>query len=251
MDGFEIVSSMLALGALGGLAGMLTTAAGLGGGLFFTLVASAFLGPHAALVIAAPALLIGNVHRAWMFRYAITRRFVLPFAVPAAAGAALGGLITVHLSAAVIEVLFVLTFVAALVKGYLGKRAATVGNSVNRRSAPLAFFGGVVSATSGGGGLIFIPLMLGAGARGDRFVASAAVVATSVHVGRVIAYGAGGLVSSSTLLSALWVALAIVMGNWVAKRLIQRHGLSHDQRLALTLLSFVLCGVAAFWGMLH
>ena len=54
----------LALAALGTIAGILTTLAGQGGGLFLLLAIAALVGPHEALAITAPALLLGNLHRA-------------------------------------------------------------------------------------------------------------------------------------------------------------------------------------------
>src|SRR4051812_29179882 len=78
---------------LGLLAGVLTTLAGQGGGLFLLLGCSLLLGPHAALAITAPALLIGNLHRAVLFRRFIDRRVAGLMIAGALPGAFVGGLL--------------------------------------------------------------------------------------------------------------------------------------------------------------
>src|SRR5437763_7963450 len=81
----------LALAALGLAAGLLTTLAGQGGGLFLLLATSAVLGPHAALALTAPALLVGNAHRALLLRRSVDRRVAARMIVGALPGALVGG----------------------------------------------------------------------------------------------------------------------------------------------------------------
>lgn len=57
-----------ALVPLGLIAGALTTLAGLGGGLMLVGTLSLLYDPRLALAITAPALLVGNLHRATMYR---------------------------------------------------------------------------------------------------------------------------------------------------------------------------------------
>src|SRR3954463_16054821 len=83
----------LALPLLGLAAGVLTTLAGQGGGLFLVVACSAVVGPHAALAMTAPALLLGNAHRAITFWRAIDRRIAARIIAGALPGAIAGGFV--------------------------------------------------------------------------------------------------------------------------------------------------------------
>src|SRR5689334_20783752 len=75
-------------------AGVLTTIAGQGGGLVLLLACSAIFGPHAALAVTAPALLMGNLHRAFMLRAYVDRKVALRVIAGALPGALVGGLLS-------------------------------------------------------------------------------------------------------------------------------------------------------------
>ena len=72
---------------LGVLAGILTTVAGLGGGMVLMLALSLLTSPTVALAATAPALLAGNLHRSVMFRGQVDRRVATSFAAGAFPGA--------------------------------------------------------------------------------------------------------------------------------------------------------------------
>ena len=63
--------ALVGIVVLGLLAGVLTTVSGMGGGLLVVFVLSWALGPKAALVVSTAALLVGNVHRAWLYRASV------------------------------------------------------------------------------------------------------------------------------------------------------------------------------------
>ena len=65
---------------LGLMAGLVTTLAGMGGGMLLTLALAAWWGdPLRAIVVATPALLVGNAHRLLLFRQHVQWRLALPF----------------------------------------------------------------------------------------------------------------------------------------------------------------------------
>ena len=139
-----------------------------------------------------------------------------------------------------LQLLLTLTFVYALLK-QIGVVKWTPNASAQ---VPLAFAVGLLTASSGGGGLILGPLLIATGARGPRFVVSASLIATSVHITRLAAYGAGGLLSMDTLWASLIIALAIIAGNIAGKRV----SLNDARRLRVTYGVLVVCGVAALLG---
>lgn len=228
---------------LGVLAGVLTTVAGIGGGLVITLVLAVAWEPHAALAVSAPALLLGNVHRLWLLRAEVDRTVALLLAAPALVGAAVGGLVAAALPDAVLRWLLLAVTVLALLRElrvvWLPRaRAWLVGGGV---------LVGLTTATSGAGGLLLAPLMLAAGLRGLPFVATGAVVGTTMHVAQSLAFGTTGMLGPQQLPVALALGGAILLGNVAGRRLRPRLGERASHRLTWgTLLGGIvlaLCGV--------
>lgn len=233
--------------ALGLIAGSLSTLAGLGGGLVLTLALAALWDPTRALATAAPALLVGNVHRIALFRKHLDGRFVAPFVLGGVPGAVVGGLMAVALPELLLRLVILGTAVAAVVHELRG-RARRRDAIPERRPGPLFIAGassvaGVVTATSGGGGLLLGPLLLAAGARGERFLVSASSIAVCMHVARISAYGASGAVSTQTFLDAGVVALAILAGNALGRRARGPLGLAGESRRG-THLTYGVLGVS-------
>lgn len=205
---------------LGVSAGALTTVAGLGGGMVMTLVLAAVWDPHAALAVTAPALLLGNVHRLWLFRRDVDTTLSIRLAGPSMLGALLGGLLTIALPDAALRWLLLVVTGLALVRerGWIRLpegRAWLLGGGILL---------GFVTATTGGGGLLLAPLLLAAGLRGVRFIATGAMVAAAIHVARLLAYGGTGLLGLAELPTALILGVAVLAGNLGGRRLRPRLG---------------------------
>lgn len=191
------------------LAGLLTTLAGLGGGLLLLLVLSAVWSPAEALAITAPALLVGNLHRAWLGRTAIDRRVVRTFALGAVPGALLGGLAAGLVSPAVVRGLLVALTVLSLARALAKVRVVLPRSAL---AAGGLVVGGLTGA-SGGAGVLAAPLLLSWGLLGRTYVATGACCAAIMHVGRIVGYGAVGLFSPSVLGWAAVTTAAVVGGN--------------------------------------
>ncbi len=210
---------MLPFLALAGvLAGVLTTVAGMGGGMLLVLALSLAWGPGAALASTAPALLFGNVHRAFLFRRAIDRRVASAFALGALPGSLAGGLAATAIPEGVLRWLMIgMTALAVARAAGLVRFRPPAASLV-----PAAAGVGAASATTGGAGLLASPLLMATGLTGDAYVATGACAAVSMHVGRIAAYGAGGLFTRSIVLGAAVLAAAILAGNLLGRRL-RRH----------------------------
>ena len=204
----------VALALLGLMAGVLTTLAGQGGGLFLLLGCSLLVGPHAALAITAPALLVGNLHRAVLFRRAIDRRIAALMIAVALPGAFVGGLLAGSVPAWALDVFLVgLTLVA------IARALRWLSFDVPRWAlGPSGFFIGGMTGTAGGAGVLFAPVLLSAGLRGSALVATTSVIAVATHVGRVVAYASDGFFTRDLALWTVLVAAAITVGNAVGER---------------------------------
>lgn len=200
--------------ALGVMAGALTTVAGLGGGMLLLLILALVWDPARALACTAPALLAGNLHRAWMFRADLDRSRLRAFALGAVPGATIGGLFAAAVDPRIIHVVLVATTAFAVLRAVLrwDLRVPT------RSLAPAGAVVGALTGTSGGAGLLVAPVMLSTGLTGTAYVATVAGCAVAMHTGRIVGYAAGGLFTAELLGLAAVATLAIVSGNLIGKR---------------------------------
>ena len=208
-----------AIAVLVGLAaGALTTVAGFGGGLLVSLALVPLLGPVDALVVAAPALALGHLHRALAYRDQIDAEIARRFVLGAAPGALLGALVLAWVPASVAGWALVLGagLATAQARGWisveLGQRAVIPG----------AVGVGFLASSAGAGGVLLPPTLMAAGLAGRRFVATAAAGAVAVQVVRVGGYVLADMVTLAHVPAMIAVALGQFPGNQLGRRLAAR-----------------------------
>lgn len=229
------------LAALGVGAGVLSTLAGVGGSLFVVLVISTVYSPDLALAVTAPALLIGNAHRLYLFRRALGERDVkrraVVFSLLAAPAAFVGGLLATEAPEDLLRGLL-LGVLALAIARETGLLRFKVGKQA---MVPAALGTGFFAATVGGGSMLMGPAYLASGLRTNAFVAACALTSVTMHLFRIPAYAMGGWMTSSTITGSVVLALALVMGNIVGQWC--RRGLS--ERVSRTMTYGTLVGGAA------
>jgi hypothetical protein len=210
--------AILGLLPLGLAAGVLTTISGLGGGQMLVLTLSAVWDPRRALVTTAPALLLGNLHRLWLYRAHIDRRIALAFVAGALPGSLAGGLLAVTLPIWLMHVFLIAATLLAVAKAFGAWSLKPPPYAIT----PVGIGIGAVCATSSGAGLLTSPVLLSAGLAGRTYVATSACAAAAMHIGRLTGYGAGGLVGARDLAYAAVLAGAILAGNHLGERVEKR-----------------------------
>ena len=209
------MGSFTLLVALGVLAGIVTTVAGLGGGVMLLLALSLVWDPRESLAVTAIALLIGNVHRVWLLWRQVSRPVVGAFAIGAVPGAIFGGLLAVAVPAWVVHVFMAVSTLLSIVHA-LSRSEWRPGP---KAIAPLGLVIGVMTGAAGGAAVLTSPLFLAAGLAGESYIASLSASAVVMHVSRVFAYAIGGHVRTKTVAWAAVLALAILAGNLTGRKL--------------------------------
>ena len=217
------VPILLAVGA-----GVLTTVTGIGGGQVLLICLSLLWeDPVAALTVTAPALLAGNAHRAHLFRDAVNWKIALALVAGALPGSFVGGLFVVDAPQRLLYGLMVVTTTIAVLRS-LGHLRFSVSPFL---FLPAGIVVGAITAGGGGAGLLVAPLLISAGLFGDRFIATSAVSSTAAHFGRLVAYGAAGLLTTTNLAWAGGLAVCITVGNVLGRGLRERLGETTTRRL--------------------
>ncbi len=189
--------------------------AGAGGGLLLLLALSVVWEPARALAVTAPALLLGNVHRAVSLRGAADHEVAKTFAVGAFPAGLLGGLLAGVIPGAVVQWLLVVMTAASLVRALLRLRIQVPRGALFGGGAGI----GLLTGATGGAGMLVSPLLLARGLVADRYVATGAICGVVLHVSRVVGYGASGLFSASVWQDAALATTCLLFGNLVGIRL--------------------------------
>ena len=237
-----ITLAAVAAAALGFGAGLLSMAAGFGGGLLLTLGLGVVFGPVQALIISAPGLLVGHVHRAWSLRGKVEPRTAKRFALAAIPGAVLGGLALVSIPPAAIWWILLAGALLAAVEA-TGMVSVKFGRSL---TGPGGFSIGFLASAGGIGGILLPPVLMSAGLSGITFVATAAVGAVAVQLARITTYGATGLLSAEALAMSAVVAVGIIAGNLAGKSILHRMTTQRQKKLSRIVLA--VCITLAAYG---
>ena len=239
------MTMLLLLAALGLGAGVLTTVAGMGGGVLLVLALSLASDPRTALVATAPALLLGNLHRFWMFRRQVAWRVARPFLAGALPGSLFGGLLLPHISATVLGWLMLVMTALGVAKALGAWKWTPPAAAI----APASFAVGGIAATAGGAGVLAAPLLMATGLTGLPYIATGAAGAAAMHVGRMMSYGASGLFTRTTVEYAAVLAATILTGNLAGRWLRARMGEALSGRVEVA--SLAACVALAVVGVGH
>jgi hypothetical protein len=232
----------LTLVLLGLLAGVLTTVAGMGGGSLLLLALSLVMDPKAALACTAPALLLSNAHRLYLYRTHLDRRVALSFAVGALPGSLVGGMLVSWVSPSLVRWAMLATTMLAIAQGQGLVRWRPPAAAI----VPAGFLVGVVAATAGGAAVLVGPLLMATGLQGSRYVATVAACGVAMHIGRSTAYGASGLVTDTTLLHSAVLTATLMAGNLLGRRL--RQSIPETTAARIELGSLLVCVTLALAG---
>lgn len=233
------MTSVLLLSGL--LAGVISTLAGQGGGLMALLLLSLVVGPRDALVLTAPGLALANIHRAWLFRHAVSMPIVKRLAVTMLPASLLMGTMMLAVPTVILRVLLVFATTVALGRKLLKvhiPRAAWM---------PAGAVIGAFGATSGGAGVLLTPVLVSAGLRGEALVGSTAATALALNSGRLIGYTLGGSFTTRLLGASAVMTVALIAGNLLGHRtrkLLTEHSL-HRIELGTMVLATLACVAGA------
>jgi uncharacterized membrane protein YfcA len=237
------MDTVLPLLVLGVAAGILTTLAGQGGGLFLLLALGLIRDPHEALALSSPALLLGNLHRAILCRKDVAWKLAGLMVLGALPAAVVGGMFAGRIPTTAISCVLVALTMFAISRRVFGFKVG-----IPARGFPIAgAVVGFLTGTSGGAGVLVSPLLLSAGLTARTFVGTAAAVACAIHIGRVSSYVKTGLLHREQLGAIACITVAIFAGNALGDRL--RRFFSEKSTMRLELGTLVVCVLVSILGL--
>ena len=202
---------------VGVLAGFLSGSFGFGGGMVLLPVITSVYGIELAIPISTVAQLLSNLSRAGMGFRQIQWKQVLLFLATAAPLTALGAIgFSLADKTLMTRILCVGLIIFAVMKisgkMHLPKKNATllVGGGIT------GFINGMLGISGPLSSAVFFALDLGAVA----YIASEAAAAAMMHVVKIVVYNKFALMDLSVFLYGLYIGCEMMLGNFVAMRLI-------------------------------
>jgi uncharacterized membrane protein YfcA len=224
-------------------AGALTTISGFGGGILLLLAVTAFVGAKAALAATAMALLVANVHRIWLYRREVGAHVTVPLLVGLVPGSLAGALVASWIPEAVVHAVMLAVVALSLARVWLGWEWKPGRHTLSASG----FVVGVLAGSAGGAGFLVGPIVLAAGLIGRPYLATVAVSAVAMHVGRIAGYGAGGLLSEDIVRLAAVLAPALLVGNLLGNHV--RDWIPDAWQRGIEIAAPVVCVALAFAGL--
>jgi uncharacterized membrane protein YfcA len=244
-----LTTTLLVLGAAV-LSGFLSGLSGFGAGLMLSAFLVPIAGAKPTVALLAVAMVVTNLGRIFAFReWPHWRRaaFVLAGSIPAMVPCAW---LLARISDALAGLIVALALLASLALRRLSRRAR-----LHVGPAGLVMGGAVVGSVSGlstGGGVMIIPLLLGAGLAGAGLIATDAAISLTLHVARSLAFERFALLDAHLFLLGLVLGVATIPGSWLAARLVLRTKVEvHSLALELLVVAVALwIGVSSLAAML-
>ena len=233
---------MALVAAFGIGAGLVTTVAGMGGGLLLVISLSLIVDPRFAVAATAIPLLLGNLHRAYLFRADLAWRHAALFAAGAAPAALFAASLLDRIPETAVRALMIVLVTLGIAKA-LGLWKGEVPRGA---MLPGGIAVGGVTATSGAA-VMTAPLLMSAGLRGGAYIATASAAAASIHLARLAGYGAAGLVTRELVATSMLLAVMIVAGNTLGRRARRELGDARSHHLEVGVLA--LCAILALLGL--
>jgi uncharacterized protein len=239
MDGLDLTTSLLTLG-VAVLSGFLSGLSGFGAGLMLSAFLVPLVGSKPTVSLLAVAMVITNLGRIHAFSHRPDLRratFVLVGAIPAMVPCAW---VLARISDAAAGLIVAGALLASLALRRISRHA-----ELHIGPGGLITGGAVVGGVSGlstGGGVMIIPLLLGAGLGGAALIVTDATISLTLHVARALAFQRFSLLDGQLFLLGTVLGMATVPGSWVAARLVRRVGMErHAAALELLVVIVALC----------
>lgn len=219
MDGVDLTTSALIL-VVALFSGFLSGLSGFGAGLMLSAFLVPIAGAKPTVALLAVAMVVTNLGRIFAFgSWPDWRRALLVLAgsVPAMVPCAW---LLARISDALAGLIVAVALLASLVLRRLAKRAR-----LHVGPGGLVAGGAVVGGVSGlstGGGVMIIPLLLGAGLAGAALIATDAAISLALHVARSLAFQRFDLLGAELIILGLILGVATIPGSWLAARLVLR-----------------------------
>jgi uncharacterized membrane protein YfcA len=200
--------------------GTVHTISGMAGGVMLSILLTPILGVTRVVPVLSVALMIGATSRLWVFRHLVDWKVFRAVMITGIPGIMIGSYVYTVLSPnAVAAVLGIFLLITIIARHTLEQNRFDIGT---RGFAVLGLVFGLVSGTTIGGGLLLVPFFLGAGLKGERFVAIIGAIGFTLNFVKVLTFSSLSVLDLETIVIGCVAGLCVVpgtyLGYWIVKK---------------------------------
>jgi len=220
------------------LAATISGAAGFGGALLLLPVLTGIVGIKAAVPILTIGQIFGNASRIWFGRKELKWKPILLFLLTAIPLTIIGSYLFTDIDSKKIKIgigvfLIMLVFYRRIKtkKIGIGEKGMLIGGGLT----------GFLSGLAGSAGPLGAAFFLGLNLTATAYVASEAFTALTMHLTKTIVYNKYSLIGQTELYYGLFIGIAMILGSWAGKKIIEK--LSRDKFIILLEFLLIISGL--------
>ncbi len=233
-----MTAALIILFAISFLAATVSGAAGFGGALVLLPVLTAIVGIKAAIPILTIGQIFGNASRIWSGRHELKWRPIIFFLLTAIPLTFLGSYLFTEIDSYKIKtgigiflILLVIHRRTNIIKIELGDKGMLLGGGLT----------GFLSGLAGSAGPLGAAFFLGIDMTPTAYIASEAFTALIMHLTKTIVYNKYSLIGQTELYYGLFIGIAMILGSWTGKKIIEK--LSREKFILLIEVLLIVSGL--------
>jgi len=238
-----MIQDLLIIFAISFLAATISGAAGFGGALVLLPVLTGIVGIKAAVPILTIGQIFGNASRTWFGRQELKWQPILFFLITAIPLSIVGSYLftdidpkKIKIGIGVFLILLVIYRQLKIQKISLGNKGMLIGGGLT----------GFLSGLAGSAGPLGAAFFLGLNLTPTAYIASEAFTALSMHLTKTIVYNKYSLIGLNEIYYGLFIGIAMILGNWTGKKIIEK--LPRDKFLILVEILLIISGLQLIWS---
>lgn len=237
-----MATELIIIFAISFIAATISGAAGFGGALLLLPVLTSIVGIKAAIPILTIGQIFGNGSRVWFGRHELKWRPIIYFLITAIPLTILGSYLFTDIDSKTIKIgigIFLILLVTyrriKIQKVKFGEKGMLLGGGLT----------GFLSGLAGSAGPIGAAFFLGLNLTATAYVASEAFTALAMHLTKTFVYNKYSLVGLTELYYGLFIGVAMILGSWTGKRIIEK--LSREKFLLLVEVLLIIMAIQLIW----
>ncbi len=236
------MEELLLLFVISFLAATISGAAGFGGALVLLPVLTNIVGIKAAIPILTIGQIFGNASRVWFGRHELKWQPIIFFLLTAIPLTILGSYLFTDIDSNKIKIgigIFLILLViyrrTKIKKIALGNKGMLFGGGLT----------GFLSGLAGSAGPLGAAFFLGLNLTASAYVASEAFTALTMHLTKTVIYNKYALIGKTELYYGLFIGLAMILGSWTGKKIIEK--LSRGKFILLVEILLIISALQLIW----
>lgn len=220
------------------IAAAVSGAAGFGGALLLLPVLTGIVGIKAAVPILTIGQIFGNASRIWFGRKELKWKPILLFLLTAIPLTIIGSYLFTDIDSRKIKIgiggFLIMLVIYRRIKTkkiVLGDKGMLIGGGLT----------GFLSGLAGSAGPLGAAFFLGLNLTATAYIASEAFTALTMHLTKTIVYNKYSLIGQTELYYGLFIGVAMILGSWAGKKIIEK--LSREKFIILVEILLIISGL--------